>query len=67
VVTAVNLAGFFHNLGSTLVATITPNVVGDRACYGWRATLANRESFTGAEFVEFDADGRIARATTFYD
>jgi hypothetical protein len=60
--------GYFRQYpGSTLVATTKPNVVGDRAWYGWKATLASGESFTGAEFVEFDADGRIARATTFYD
>jgi hypothetical protein len=42
-------------------------VLGDRGWYRWEATTADGEAFDGVDFVEFDADGRIERVTTFYD
>ena len=53
--------------GLEITATSELNVLGDRAWYSWSATLADGESFTGVDFVEFDTDGRIARLTNFYD
>jgi hypothetical protein len=40
-------------------------VLGDRAWYGWSASVSGEEPFSGVDFVEFSADGRIARLTNF--
>ena len=58
---------FKHYPGLEIVATSELNVIGDRAWYSWQASMPGSESFTGADFVEFAPDGRIARLTNFYD
>ena len=49
------------------IVSSTPDVLGDRAWFRWSATLGTGESFHGVDFVEFAADGRIARLTGFYE
>jgi len=53
--------------GLTITATTDVAVLGDRAWYRWSATAENQEPFTGADFLEFGLDGRIARVTNFID
>ena len=52
--------------GMSIVSS-APDFLGDRAWLRWTATLASGDSFSGVDFVEFAADGRIARLTDFYE
>ena len=53
--------------GLDITATSDVAVLGDRAWYRWRATTREGETFTGTDFFEFDAEGRIQRLTDFFD
>ncbi len=44
-----------------------PEALGGRLRTRWVAVADSSETYTGTDFVEFTADGRISQLTMFYD
>ncbi len=53
--------------GLVIAETDAPQVVGNRLRVPWVVRQAGVERFSGTDFVEFGADGRICRVTMFAD
>jgi hypothetical protein len=53
--------------GLAVTETSDPEMLGDRLRVTWVALQDGVPTFTGSDFVEFDAEGRIARVTMFTD
>ncbi|HVQ88931.1 MAG TPA: hypothetical protein VMT88_12205 [Actinomycetes bacterium] len=47
--------------------TADPVLLGNRLRVPWLARQGDTVMFTGTDFVEFAADGRVSRVTMFYD
>jgi hypothetical protein len=58
-----------HEEMPDLVVTETsePQVIGERLRVRWVARQGDTRMYTGTDFLEFAADGRISRLTMFYD
>ena len=53
--------------GLKITLTSEPDTLGGRLRTTWVAVADSSESYTGTDFVEFTADGRIGQLTMFYD
>lgn len=53
--------------GLIVTETSEPEVLGNRLRIRWEARQNGAPMYTGTDFVEFAADGRVSRVTMFYD
>ena len=53
--------------GLKITLTSDPETLGGRLRARWVAVADSSETYTGTDFVEFSADGRISQLTMFYN
>ena len=53
--------------GLKITLSSDPETLGGRMRTTWIAVADSSETYTGTDFVEFAADGRISQLTMFYD
>jgi hypothetical protein len=53
--------------GLVITETSKPQILGNRLRIHWEALQGDTRAYAGADFVEFDEDGRVSRVTMFYD
>lgn len=54
-------------VGVDISDTAEPELLGGRLRTRWKATQDSEVVYTGTDFIEFAADGRISQVTMFYD
>jgi hypothetical protein len=52
---------------SAACETSEPEMLGNRLRVSWIARPDGEETYTGTDFIEFAADGRVSQVTMFYD